>query len=288
MVRSISPYTLQFTWGGKRQGFLLRQEDDFGIGYADCHPWEELGDAPLTTQLKLLKQGLSTPLLEQVKKLAQIDAIARSQRKSLFADREIPKSHQLVTLDDLNPWDATHLKIKLRPNQVKAWMEVASKSSSKWRLDFNACLTATQAEQFLIETRSLHPMIDLIEDISAYDRKLWTSWQEHFNVCLASDFEGDEMHTNTIIHKPCSRALTRTADRIIVTSSLGHPVGQLMAAYIATTLAPKEVGGWLSHLVYEPTVFSEQLTIHDGRLRPPAGTGIGFDNLLKELPWTKL
>jgi len=41
-----------------REGALLR----VGEGFADVHPWPELGDAPLDEQLALLSHGQTTPL----------------------------------------------------------------------------------------------------------------------------------------------------------------------------------------------------------------------------------
>jgi len=67
-----SPYELKAksavgtSAGATRQGALLRFDfDEFGPGYADCHPWPELGDAPLSEQLARLARGQFTRLSER-------------------------------------------------------------------------------------------------------------------------------------------------------------------------------------------------------------------------------
>src|SRR5687768_11414487 len=46
---------------GARKGALLRMRTDSGAeGFADLHPWPELGDLPLETQLAMLARGETT------------------------------------------------------------------------------------------------------------------------------------------------------------------------------------------------------------------------------------
>jgi len=73
-----------------------------------------------------------------------------------------------------------------------------------------------------------------------------------------------------------------------VTSYMDHPVGQLFAAYVAAKHATSSRCGLVTHVLYEKNAFIEQLGIDGMRLVPPAGRGIGFDDLLERLPWKKL
>jgi O-succinylbenzoate synthase len=52
---------------GMRQGALLKIVfADHLVGYADCHPWPELGDIPLAEQVALFSQGhFETPHLKR-------------------------------------------------------------------------------------------------------------------------------------------------------------------------------------------------------------------------------
>src|SRR5687768_6861088 len=82
-------YTLHLRRGGIREGALLRVDD----GFADVHPWPELGDLPLDSQLALLVRGEITPLTAASVRLARLDGDARRRGISLFEGLTIPLSH---------------------------------------------------------------------------------------------------------------------------------------------------------------------------------------------------
>jgi O-succinylbenzoate synthase len=297
-----SPYTLAWKQSkGVRNGLLLRIETGHEIGYADCHPWEEFGDLSVQEQLNCLKQGRETPLIKQALNHAHIDARARAEKRSLFSDLHLPKSHLIIHWSDLPEKIAQFaamgikfLKVKIKPQDehlLLAYSSLIKHYGMKWRLDFNATFNPKQVEQFLTLTETVHSTIDLIEDPCPYNEEQWTTLERQFAIPFACDFEAPaQSHTHLLVHKPCTRALPSYShqSRIIVTSSLGHPIGQLMAAYVAATLpqAKDESGGFLSHLMYDVTPFSQQLSIKDGCLLPPPGTGLGFDTLLEKLTWT--
>ena len=48
----------EYALSERRRGALIR----VGSGFADFHPWPELGDEPLETQLAKLARGETTPL----------------------------------------------------------------------------------------------------------------------------------------------------------------------------------------------------------------------------------
>src|SRR5687768_11893046 len=74
---------------GPREGALLRFDD----GFADLHPWPELGDPTLDEQLALLARGEMTRQLRASYALAAIDGEARRKGLSLFEGLVIPQSH---------------------------------------------------------------------------------------------------------------------------------------------------------------------------------------------------
>src|SRR5437763_8510701 len=74
---------------GRREGALIR----VGSGFADVHPWPELGDEPLGAQLDLLRSGKTTTLTRRSLELAKIDGDARERGFNLFAGLQIPRSH---------------------------------------------------------------------------------------------------------------------------------------------------------------------------------------------------
>jgi O-succinylbenzoate synthase len=300
---AFSPYTL--TWkhsGNLRKGALIRMETEDGVGYADCHPWEEFGDAPLKNQIQALQEGALTPLLKQTLTCARIDAQARQEKRLLLASLKLPQSHLLIHRSDMQSLEEIVqkgiklLKIKVRPHDqlfLKENSPLLNIYGMKWRLDFNGQFTFASCQKFLHEIEPCLTSIDLIEDPCPYNTHNWLAIQNQFGIPLACDFAfPDDPHPFIVIHKPCTRSLSpnTTQARVIVTSSLGHPLGQLMAAYVGATLpqAREETGGFLSHLVYKTTPFSAELQIEQGRLLPVPGTGLGFDALLEEQVWISI
>lgn len=286
-----------------RRGFLLKVQFPGGEeGFADCHPWHEFGDAKIPSQKAALLQGKLTPLLAQSLDLAILDAKARKAKRSLFANIPLLKSHLIAKLSDLEDnlnavieMGISHLKIKVRGTESSQLLKIVKKCRPhfKWRLDFNAALTYEEVDNYLKMIEEIHPDIDFIEDPCPYQKKTYELLTAKWRIPLALDFqEASQPHPYIVIHKPAVRPLdaVKTAHRVIVTSYLDHPVGQLAAPYIATKTpqALQEYGGWLSHLVYEPNDFSEKLRVEKGTLIPPPGTGFGFDDELEKLPWKKL
>src|SRR3954454_23782425 len=113
---------------GPRRGALICVDG----GFADVHPWPELGDLPLDEQLALLARGETTPLTHASIDFAGIDASARRDGRSLFDGLTIPPSHWPGP-DPPAAFDTVKLKrIDLIPDRVRL------------RIDFNATLTAPE------------------------------------------------------------------------------------------------------------------------------------------------
>lgn len=299
----------------RRVGALLRA----GEGFADVHPWPELGDMPLDQQLALLASGTTTPLTEASLELARKDGEARAAGKSLFDGLTIPDSHYLqlraegeMDLRFLARQGFARLKVKAGKDldDERAWIRnVLSKIDEtrvalKMRIDFNASLTFPQLETFLsFIPMNLRDHIDFLEDPSPYDPDLWQELRGTYGVRLAADFEkpgGDCKGIDVLVIKPAREnvaAQLAMAEahrlRVVLTSSLDHPVGQMGAAFEAACVLRDRPDllddcGLLSHGIYRPDAFSERISKDGPRLIPPAGTGIGFDDLLAALPWERL
>ncbi len=287
-------YTLKAKTGGMvREGALLSVEG----GYADCHPWVELGDLPLQEQLKRLADGQTTRLTERSLYFAGLDREARAKKRSLFDGLAIPPSHHLLLkITDEIP-DTSLFKIKMgreleEKEQLKMLLE---KFPCQVRLDFNARLTERAFEAFLEEMVPFLPFFDFIEDPFPFSEVAWQRLQEQYSVSLACDAGSERAIGKTkaakvLILKPAVQAhapFQNLSQKLVVTSYLDHPLGQLSAAYIAAQLKVA-TGGLCSHLVYQTNEFSEQLPQKGPFLTPPEGTGFGFDALLAKLPWKKL
>lgn len=298
-----SLYTLQPHDGRQaRQGAVLRFELTEGIGYADCHPWESLGDLPLGQQLELLKQGRLTTLTSRSLHFARIDAKARSQGVSLFKDLKIPASHFLIA--DLARWQPEdlpaivgkgykHLKIKLGQDleaEIPILQDLLKRCELKVRLDFNNRLTKAQFEDFLDKIDKQR--IEFCEDPFPYDAASWRDIQKQ-GVALALDNCSEraiqaESSAAYLIIKPAVQDetpfLAITRQNIIVTSYLDHPLGQMAAAYVAGRIQrvnPSRLAtcGLLSHSAYLENPFSRALK-EGPNFSAPVGTGFGFDHCL--------
>lgn len=286
-----------------RKGALLRIEfDDGTLGYADCHPWEELGDLPLQTQLDLLKNGRSTRLTARSIYFAKADAKARANKFNLLESRKIPRSHYLISQLDSScfaeiekAWNLgfTHYKLKLgmelfREEElikeiIKRWPPV------KLRLDLSSKLTAEDFIAFLHRISSHLQAIDFIEDPFPFDYATWRQIQNSFKISLAADEYYKEAYghpeaAEVLIMKPAVQTLklADTSQRLIITSYLDHPLGQMSAAYIATLADTSETCGLLSHYAYQPNPFTQLINHQGPYLQAVEGYGLGFDELLKK------
>jgi O-succinylbenzoate synthase len=270
------PYTLtprrrlsELARPGAREGALLRAGD----GFADVHPWPELGDASLDEQLARLARGETTPLTRASLHLARLDGDARARGVSLFDGLTIPESHWPGD-DPPEAFDTVKLKGTASiPPRVRL------------RIDFNGTLTP---EEFLRVAETLpRERVDFIEDPCAYDEGTWRELRARTGLRLALDRQPGV--ADVLVHKPALSDTFPTFDgEVVVTSYMDHPIGQFGAAYVAATHRVSARCGLFTHVLYEPDEFIEAIRADAARLLPPAGTGIGFDELLERLPWQRL
>lgn len=275
---------------GRREGALLR----VGDGFADVHPWPELGDLALDEQLAGLARGETTPLTAASLHHASVDGDARRRGVSLFDRLTIPLSHWPGPnppdgFDTVKLKDATTI-----PDRVRI------------RIDFNATL---DSEAFLSVAAALpHDRVDFIEDPCPYDEETWRMLRERSGLRLAYDRPSlralsrprtgergpqkvpgqRRIAADYLIHKPAIQSLWPDFDNVVVTSYMDHPLGQFVAAYVAATRDVDPRCGLFTHVLYEPNEFIEAIESDGARLLPPRGTGLGFDELLARLPWKKL
>jgi O-succinylbenzoate synthase len=81
--------------------------------------------------------------------------------------------------------------------------------------------------------------------------------------------------------------------KMVVTSSIDHPVGVAHALYVATELKKFNPNtlldcGCLTLRVYKPNEFANTIQVTGPYLAGIKGTGIGFDDLLEKTPWVKV
>jgi hypothetical protein len=272
----------------KRVGALLKIDFETHWGVGDLCPIEEWGDASLEEELLTLKMGELSSLSQRSIYYAEIDAKARGLKKALLT--KAPPSNLLLQTFDPVPAEFSHIKIKLGadlPKEIE-WL-LHLKTTAKLRLDFNEKLTEGSFRAFLNEVEPIWPKIDYIEDPFAYDDRAWNRVQEDYPISLACDRSMPEavgQSPHVLIWKPMRNKMPLTKQRVVATSSLDHPIGQLVAAFSGMIL--DEVGGYLSHRWYDPTPFSKLIESKGSRLAIPPGFGFGFDELLEKIEWKKI
>lgn len=295
----------------RRQGGLLKVNfDSNSVGYAECHPWPEMGDLPLKVQLEKLAQGELTPLTGCALELAFLDAKYRLQGKNALIFQNIPQSHFLVT--DLFDWTPqhvqqiiqqgyTHVKLKVGrqlDREVESMQSLFLNTSLKLRLDFNEALTPKTFCHFLQHIQNLQEHIDFIEDPFPFNDQEWAAIQKEGWI-LACDRQAQQAchqpeAARILIIKPAVQPFEEWQKWIhqtrIVTSYLGHPLGQVAAAYVAAQVdsSCSLVHGLLSHHAYQPTLFSKHLNWQGPSFVFPPGTGFGFDQEFAQLKWIPL
>lgn len=309
-----SPYFLDLRKDCKvrRKGALLKVEfqDDL-IGYADCHPWPELGDEPIEEEIKRLNERRLTNLMRCSLQFARLDAEARKDQKPLLNEAEVPTSHYLIShllhysaeeIEDIIQQGYSHVKIKVgsHPSQEIIYLiELFASAPLKLRLDFNEKLSADVFESFWQAIESLHEKIDFVEDPFPFEPNEWKRMQATYSVRFACDRKATIAKyspdaASFLVVKPAITLLDIFSqvpkNKLIITSYLGHPLGQLGAAYAASRIDPKgcSVHGLLAHHTYHPNSFSLQLSQGGPRFKAPLGWGFGYEELLNQVNWKSL
>ena len=289
-------------------GALIRTEEG---GHGCIHPWPELGDATLEEELAALAAGRALPLALRALSCAMIDGRGRAEGRSLFAGLEIPASHYLwrgeLDLDSqaelVKSGDFPALKLKLGPDLAESLglvrMVAEAMGGLPFRLDFNATLTAEEADRFFEELgRELRLRIEFVEDPCPFDSATWSQLGADWGVSLALDhgFRPDTWNTGVAlgILKPTrDDASLPSQVPVVVTSAMDHPIGQHWAAWWATGIAHRTPerfhgAGLLTHEHFEGEPCLDLVRSEGARLLSPGGTGLGFDEYLADLDWEEL
>jgi o-succinylbenzoate synthase len=278
-------------------GVLLR----IGAGYGCLHPWPELGDLPLDDQLATLSRGGTTPLIDGATRCAEADGLARLAGRSLFCG-PIPESHWLALPGDSPEavkaagFDRVKLKIGRDPASELDQAQLWGGAGFCLRLDANESLDEAA---FLAFWKALGPMrdqVELVEDVIPWEVAAWERLRKT-GVPLAVDREAESRFVAgdiAVIKPALSSWIPPDAGRYLVTSYLDHAIGQMWAAAEASRLgagvdgARMLVCGLMTHRCFEPDPFFEHIRCEGARLMAPAGTGLGFDDLLEGLRWKRL
>ncbi|UXR64912.1 hypothetical protein EZJ49_01435 [Bdellovibrio bacteriovorus] len=302
-----------------RQGALFKVEwSDGHMGYADLHPWPELGDLSLQEQLEDLRMGRMTAQVEQSIWMARRDAVLRKQKKNIFDAGEKIRNNYLLSnyqdlkpgfLDELKKQGFTTVKVKMGRDlqqEAVALTHIAA-AGLRMRLDFNAVGSWQIFEKFMTGLPpAVRVLIEYVEDPFPFD---FHAWNEARKLCkIALDNQYDKVPWgklpsaafDVLVIKPAKTDVDKAVAhcqkwnlKMTVTSYMDHPVGMLHALGVAMDLK-KQYGdmileaGCLTYRLFQMESFGAEINTQGPYLLKTKGLGIGFDRLLEALPWQPL
>lgn len=278
------------------EGFLISHAG----GYGCVQPWPVFGHATLDEHWRALASGIALPLLDQALACAKQDAAARNAGISWWSDIRVPLSHATVAdLQSNLPHEGdmpfTHAKLKASITETEALYDWAMRHPGiRIRLDFNEVpgMEEFDAWWHSLEQEFRH-RIDWMEDPFPYDSHGWSAWQHQNAALLAVDraFAHAGMSETCIaIWKPAWQALPEAAvmDHIVVTSAMDHPVGQAWAAFSAVKAGVTSICGLRTDHLFVPDAFTERMGPWSPAWPVISGSGMGFDDLLENIPWIRI
>ena len=293
-------------------GALLR----VGAGYGCVHPWPEFGDAPIEEQLRLLAEGVTTPVTARALHCAALDGAAREAGLSLFDGLEIPQSHYSWSFaQETAPqmkrvleegWPAIKAKGFGNYGESHRFLEncarVGERVNLRLRVDFNGCLDSRSFGQFMeYMPLRVYRQLDFVEDPFPYDAEQWQESRVKWGVHLALDkgWQHGTSGFDAVVVKPARRdwrvvAETHPHSPLVLTSAMDHAIGQMYAAYEAA-VARREFGariglcGLSTQHLFESDAFFECVDARGGYLSADqSGGGLGFGDVLERVPWRRL
>jgi O-succinylbenzoate synthase len=280
------------------RGFLVRIDG----GHGCVHPWPELGDASLEDEREALRSGRPLALGRRALACCRADAAARREGHSWWTGLAIPESHFTAGDEDGEvPPGFGAVKLKAGPDPEAAALRRTLEGlpgGLAIRIDLNGSLDGP--ESFLRwwdAMRPWHERIEFVEDPWPFDEAAWTEAAARSGCRFALDrWEGPARGDWIRVVKPALGPVPAVPPdtKLVFTSYLDHPVGQLFAAWEAAreaTLHPARVlrCGLVTQHRYSPEdPFVASLGPPTPFLSPPSGTGMGWDDLLAALPWTPL
>lgn len=323
MSLRFSPYELK-SENEIRKGVLLRVTDESGnYGYADLHQWPlDMNSTQAQISLANARQDLewrrqSKSAWERFSNTHIINNYLFTDITSFERETFLQKAKEALDLG----FRTFKVKVGRNPKiEIPLLRAVlTTEKEARWRLDFNCRLKANEASDFFMSWTSAElARLEYVEDPCPYDLPSWSKlnkkvplaldqawagslwpWDEKWNPADDNSFQ--QLSFRHLIIKPATQDLPRAWRwsceknlKVTVTSFMDHPLG--VAATLQKVLEIKKyshpveaerlnVCGLRTSFLFEPSEFSKMIETSDPELLYPEGTGLGFDSLLKELPW---
>lgn len=320
---SLRPLTLAggLSYLREREGAILKVAWPNGkVGYADLMPKPELGDPTLEQELLALKKLKMSQRVEQMIALAKRDADYRTTGKNAFQESKKVKNNFFISevtktdsqlLDSIKKQNFSTVMIDCGQNfeeESDHVRRILRMTNFMVRLDFNGKADFSTFERFITKIEpGLKPRIEYVEDPMPFEPDAWKEASRLAPLGIENQYplvqwEKPELVPNikTMVIRP-SRVDTEKAIKnalqynckIVVTSSLEHPVATAHASLIASDLMTRypllvSEHDCLYQTFYAPHAFSGFLASQGPYLTNSPGTGIGFDAKFKTLNWDPL
>lgn len=309
-----SPYELEFVDQSKKSGALIKivneKEEE---GFADLCPLLNFGDVPIEKQFQLYRDYRTSQLLQNSINMAKYDQKLRALKKNVWSDDGEIANHFLLLslkqvdesyLNSIKDQGFDTVKCKYKKEDLAILRKIIS-FDFKVRLDFNSAFHIDEVFNFLNQlSDGEKSQIEFIEDPCPYD---YLNWQQlNKEIPLAMDFESDFVHWqqkppfNYCIFKPARddqgfllKQVVKHQFKVVVTSSLDHPVGLAHAMTSALQLKKEyshlveEAHGLQTQRVLQNNMYLKEIEADHSHFRVQ-GTGIGFDELLQREKWIEL
>lgn len=279
-----------------REGALIRKEGGYGV----MHPWAELGDASLQECLKDLREGRDNRLVKRALDSVQWFQKAQCLPVILQSHATLPKLVETAVREAVRAGFTT-IKVK----RGKDWMRLKKKTRAmmeafpelRWRFDFNGALESHRELSLFLGTIPAE-RVDFIEDPFS-EKELAQKWR---GIPLGYDRvipEHLDLENAYLIAKPALQTREEIADlagglshRVIFTSYMDHPLGQLFAYaeaqrfYTEMKVENPPLCGFITHGLYEETPYQALLGAPKPMMQVP--TFGQLRSLLKHEPWKPL
>ena len=281
---------------GVVDGFLIRAHGGFGC----VQPWPVFGHSDLSEHWSALELGRRLPLLDQALACAQRDGLAREAGESWWSGCRVPQSHATIT--DLKTQESAAHEAGFSRWKIKAGLDDAAmirelleqRPGLRLRIDFNEVPSEKQMAQWGQNwPADLWQRIDFLEDPFPYNPEAWRRFSSQRSVALAVDRALADVSVADAflpVWKPAWMPLpgAMAAEVVVVTSAMDHPLGQAWAAVQAADIGTTQICGLRTDHLFEPDPFTSCMGSWSPEWPAPAGTGMGFDDLLENLPWTRI
>lgn len=299
-----------------RRGVLVAVEDQAGTrGYADLHPWPELGDPRLEDILSTKSGNLWQAALAN----AQSDLHIWQQNQNLLAEAETLKNHywcsspedkgresvlQALAQAQSEGYQVAKLKCGKNPSlELKFLEDSLGVFKGQWRLDMNASMSLTEARAFFGScSQALKERIEFVEDPCPFSEGGWRELSA--TLPLACDFEGAErsglqkypfkfriLKPSRMQPQEVQTWMETKEISIVMTTSMGHGLDILfsMATILKFPHLKKQTHGLQAFDMYERDFVSRHF-IRQGPhiLGISSDAGFEFRSELERLSWTLL